>query len=550
MSLENIDGTLFRKALIHSARMLERNKKVVDSLNVYPVPDGDTGTNMSLTMEQAVAEAAKIKSDDLKRIVDAAAWGALMGARGNSGVILSQLFRGFAAGVAEGKNSLSSKELAAAFKKGVEEAYKAVLRPVEGTILTVAREAAERMLHETKKSMDIVNNLEKTIEHAKKILDKTPEMLPILKEAGVVDAGGKGLIILLEGFLQVLKNPNMLEEYEDEELILETEKEQGRLNVEDIEYIYCTELILQTEKPEVDLEDLKSQISVLGDSLLITGMNNVIKIHVHTNHPGDVLEKALKWGELTKVKIDNMKLQHEEFVRTSADQSADHDDAAVEVKDTEIVAVVSGEGLKEIFKSIGAGVIIEGGQSMNPSIEKILAAVEEQKSPNIIILPNNKNIILTAEQVRNLTNKKVYVVPTKSIPQGISALLAYDPNSGPEENIKRMSDSLKNVITGEVTFAARDSKWNGTAIKEGDMLGIMDGELVVIGNERQKVLEELVQKMAKKKQSGMLTFYYGEKVTQEEAEEIARKVAERYPDFEVEIYRGGQSLYYYIVSLE
>lgn len=550
MSLENIDGTLFRKALIHSARMLERNKKVVDSLNVYPVPDGDTGTNMSLTMEQAVAEAAKIKSDDLKRIVDAAAWGALMGARGNSGVILSQLFRGFAAGVAEGKNSLNSKELAAAFKKGVEEAYKAVLRPVEGTILTVAREAAERMLHETKKSMDIVNNLEKTIEHAKKILDKTPEMLPILKEAGVVDAGGKGLIILLEGFLQVLKNPNMLEEYEDEELILEKEKEQGRLNVEDIEYIYCTELILQTEKPEVDLEDLKSQISVLGDSLLITGMNNVIKIHVHTNHPGDVLEKALKWGELTKVKIDNMKLQHEEFVRTSADQSADHDDAAVEVKDTEIVAVVSGEGLKEIFKSIGAGVIIEGGQSMNPSIEKILAAVEEQKSPNIIILPNNKNIILTAEQVRNLTNKKVYVVPTKSIPQGISALLAYDPNSGPEENIKRMSDSLKNVITGEVTFAARDSKWNGTAIKEGDMLGIMDGELVVIGNERQKVLEELVQKMAKKKQSGMLTFYYGEKVTQEEAEEIARKVAERYPDFEVEIYRGGQSLYYYIVSLE
>jgi hypothetical protein len=244
-----------------------------------------------------------------------------------------------------------------------------------------------------------------------------------------------------------------------------------------------------------------------------------------------------------------MKLQHEEFVRTSANQSADHDDA-VEVKDTEIVAVVSGEGLKEIFKSIGAGVIIEGGQSMNPSIERILAAVEEQKSPNIIILPNNKNIILTAEQVKNLTTKKVYVVPTKSIPQGISALLAYDPNSGAEENVKRMSDSLKNVITGEVTFAARDSKWNGTAIKEGDILGIMDGELVAIGSERQKVLEELVQKMATKKQSGMLTFYYGEEVTQKEAEEIASKVAERYPDFEVEIYRGGQSLYYYIVSLE
>ena len=548
MSLENIDGALFRKALIHSARMLEQNKKVVDSLNVYPVPDGDTGTNMSLTMEQAVAEAAKIKSDDLKRIVDAAAWGALMGARGNSGVILSQLFRGFAAGVADGKDSLNSKELAAAFKKGVEEAYKAVLKPVEGTILTVAREAAERMLLEAKKSMDIVDNLEKTIEHAKKVLDKTPEMLPILKEAGVVDAGGKGLIILMEGFLQVLKSPNTLEEYE-EELILETEKEQERLNVEDLEYIYCTELILQAEKPVVDLEDLKSQISVLGDSLLITGMNNVIKIHVHTNHPGDVLEKALRWGELTKVKIENMKLQHEEFVRTSTNQNADHDDA-VGVKDTEIIAVVSGEGLKEIFKSIGAGVIIEGGQSMNPSIEKILAAVEEQKSPNIIILPNNKNIILTAEQVKNLTSKKVYVVPTKSIPQGISALLAYDPNSGAEENVKRMSDSLKNVITGEVTFAARDSKWNGTAIKEGDILGIMDGELVAIGSERQKVLEELVQKMATKKQSGMLTFYYGEEVTQKEAEEIAGKVAERYPDFEVEIYRGGQSLYYYIVSLE
>ncbi|MDN5331118.1 MAG: fatty acid kinase [Tepidanaerobacteraceae bacterium] len=549
MSLENIDGALFRKALIHSARMLEQNKKVVDSLNVYPVPDSDTGTNMSLTMEQAVAEAAKIKSDELKRIVDAAAWGALMGARGNSGVILSQLFRGFAAGVADGKDSLNSKELAAAFKKGVEEAYKAVLKPVEGTILTVAREAAERMLLEAKKSMDIVNNLEKTIEHAKKVLDKTPEMLPILKEAGVVDAGGKGLIILLEGFLQALKNPNMLGEYKPGELIAKTEQEPVSLNVENLEYIYCTELILQTETPGADLEALKSQISALGDSLLITGMSNVIKIHVHTNHPGDVLEKALKWGELTKVKIDNMKLQHEEFVRTSANQSADHDDA-VEVKDTEIVAVVSGEGLKEIFKSIGAGVIIEGGQSMNPSIERILAAVEEQKSPNIIILPNNKNIILTAEQVKNLTTKKVYVVPTKSIPQGISALLAYDPNSGAEENVKRMSDSLKNVITGEVTFAARDSKWNGTAIKEGDILGIMDGELVAIGSERQKVLEELVQKMATKKQSGMLTFYYGEEVTQKEAEEIASKVAERYPDFEVEIYRGGQSLYYYIVSLE
>lgn len=549
MSLEKIDGALFKKILIHSARVLEQNKKVVNSLNVYPVPDGDTGTNMSLTMEQAVAEAMKIKSDDLKRIVDAAAWGALMGARGNSGVILSQLFRGFALGVPEGKDSLNPKELAEAFKKGVEEAYKAVLKPVEGTILTVAREAAERMILEAKKSKDVVVTLEKTIEHAKKVLQKTPEMLPILKEAGVVDAGGRGLIFLMEGFLQVLKNPSVLDEYKSEEVAAETGPEPANINVENLEFMYCTELILQTENSSTDLETLRSQISSLGDSLLITGMNNVIKIHVHTNHPGEVLEKALKWGELTKVKVDNMKLQHEEFVKNSANQSLGHEDDG-EVKDTEIVAVVSGDGLKEIFNSIGAGVVVEGGQSMNPSIEKILSAVEDAKSTSIIILPNNKNIILTAEQVKNLTDKKVFVVPSKSIPQGISALLAYDPALSAEENARRMGDSLENVITGEVTFAARDSKWNGTDIKEGDVLGIMDGEMVAIGRDRKEVLEELVEKMASKKQSGMLTFYYGEEVTQEEAEDVAAKMAEKYPDFEVEVYRGGQSLYYYIVSLE
>ncbi|MCG0274662.1 MAG: DAK2 domain-containing protein [Thermosediminibacteraceae bacterium] len=543
MSVEKIDGALFKKALIHSARVLKLNRKLVDSLNVYPVPDGDTGTNMSLTVEQAVEEVSKVKDENLKRIVDAAAWGSLMGARGNSGVILSQLFRGFAAGVADGKDSLNAQELAAAFKRGVEEAYKAVLRPVEGTILTVAKEAAERMLFEAKRSRNIVENLEKTIDHAKKILEKTPEMLPILKEAGVVDAGGKGLIFLLDGFLQALKNPSLVEEVKTDETGVTNGQEPVRADLSQIDYLYCTELILQA--PEIDLEALKSEVMPLGDSLLITGMNNVVKLHIHTNHPGEVLEKAIRWGELSKVKIDNMKLQHEEFIRSSLPV-----DENVNVKDTEIVAVVSGEGLKEIYKSMGAGAIVEGGQSMNPSIESILSVVEEQKSPNIIILPNNKNIILTAEQVKNLSSKNVYVVPTKSIPQGISALLAYDPNVDAKENTKRMSEALKNVITGEITFAARDSKWNGTDIKEGDILGIMDGELVVIGSNRDEVLHELILKMASIKESGMLTIYFGEDVSQKEAEEVRSELAKKYPDFEIEVYKGGQSLYYYIVSLE
>ncbi|TYP59989.1 DAK2 domain-containing protein [Thermosediminibacter litoriperuensis] len=541
MAVEKIDGALFKKALIHSSRVLKQNKRIVDSLNVYPVPDGDTGTNMSLTVEQAVEEAGKIKGDDLKRIVDAAAWGSLMGARGNSGVILSQLFRGFAAGVPAEKDSLNAQDLAMAFKKGVDEAYRAVLRPVEGTILTVAREAADKMLAEAKKSKNIVENLEKTLDHARKVLDKTPEMLTILKEAGVVDAGGKGLIFLLEGFLQALKNPALIDEEETGESAGAAGQGAVRADIPDLEYIYCTEVIV--EGREIDIEALKSQVLPLGDSLVITGMNNVVKLHIHTNHPGEVLERALQWGELSKIKVDNMKLQHQEFVR-SAPPGDD------EVKDTTIVAVVSGEGLKQIFKSMGAGAIIEGGQSMNPSIESILSVVEEQKSPNIIILPNNKNIILTAEQVKRLSNKNVYVVPTRSIPQGISALMAYNPLHSVDENVNNMNRALKNVITGEVTFAARDSRWNGTEIKEGDVLGIVDGELVAIGADRSEVLRELILKMAGEKDSGVLTIYYGEAVSPEEAGEVGSEVAKKYPDFEVEVYKGDQSLYYYIVSLE
>ncbi|ADL07799.1 DAK2 domain-containing protein [Thermosediminibacter oceani] len=542
MAVEKIDGALFRKALIHSSRILKRNKKVVDSLNVYPVPDGDTGTNMSLTVEQAVEEARKVKGDNLKRIVDAAAWGSLMGARGNSGVILSQLFRGFAAGVPAGKDWINAQELAVAFKKGVDEAYRAVLRPVEGTILTVAREAADKLLAEAKRSKDIVENLEKMLDHARKVLDKTPEMLSILKEAGVVDAGGKGLIFLLEGFLQALKNPALIEEDETGESADPVEQGTVRADIRELEYIYCTELIV--EGREIDIDALKSQVMPLGDSLLITGMNNVVKLHIHTNHPGEVLERALKWGELSKIKVDNMKLQHEEFVRSSPQQEDD------KVKDTTIVAVVSGEGLKEIFKSMGTDAIIEGGQTMNPSTENILSVVNEQKSPNIIILPNNKNIILTAEQVKKLSDKNVYVVPTRSIPQGISALLAHNPLLSVEENVNNMSEALKNVITGEVTFAARDSRWNGTDIKEGDILGIVDGELIAIGTDRSEVLRELIYKMASKRDSGVLTIYCGEAVSLEEAEEVGNEVSEKYPDIEVEVYKGDQSLYYYIVSLE
>ncbi|MGB4632165.1 MAG: DAK2 domain-containing protein [Tepidanaerobacteraceae bacterium] len=552
MEINRIDTNLLKKAIIHAAFVLRQNKKIVDALNVFPVPDGDTGTNMSLTMDQAVKELTEISSTDLKKVADKAAWGSLMGARGNSGVILSQLFRGFAQGIPTGRDSISCMELALAYKSGVDSAYRAVMRPVEGTILTVARETAEKMIFEAKRSNNLEKILDNTLRYGEKVLEKTPEMLKELKEANVVDAGGKGLLLLMKGFLEVIKNPEMdISSVQKVTAERPAEEAVHSKTLQEIKYIYCTELFVTGET--IDIDALKRELSNLGDSMIVVGNGELVKIHIHTNNPDMVLGCSLKWGELSNIKIDNMKIQHEETIGNLAESDDTNNNTlqAVEKKDKEIgvFSVSSGSGLNEIFVSLGAD-IIEGGQSMNPSTESILSVVEKTGYKDVIILPNNKNIILTAEQVKSLSTKNIYVLPTKSIPQGISALLAFNPDSSLEDNISNMTESINNVISGEVTYAVRDTKFNGNNIKEGDILGIKDGNLEIVGKGTEEVIIELIDSMTEGKEDGIITIYYGSDIQESMVEKTVEILTQKYTNFDVEYYYGGQNLYYYIVSVE
>lgn len=547
-----IEGHLLKKAFIHGAYNLRVNKKVVDALNVFPVPDGDTGTNMSLTMDKAVAELEKVQSDDIKKIVDAVAWGSLMGARGNSGVILSQLFRGFSQYISSlNKKSISSNEFAQAFKCGVDSAYRAVMRPVEGTILTVAREMADKMLADSRKMDDMGKVLDGALEYGEKVLEKTPEMLKVLKEAKVVDAGGKGLIFFMRGFMEAIKNP-------DSAMVILEQKTESKYDSklkdinEVIKFSYCTELFIKGKN--IDFDSLKQELSELGDSIIVTGMDDAAKIHVHSNHPGKVLETALKWGELSNIKIDNMKIQHREFINgeyiDAANDKVETAGSEGNAEKTGIVAVSQGEGLREIFLSLGADDVIEGGQTMNPSTENILSAIEKEPFENVIILPNNKNIIMTAEQVKLISSKKVHVLPTRSVPQGIAALLAFNPVLSVEDNLASMSKNIKNVATGEVTYAVRDSQWNGTVIRQGDVIGIKDGKISVVEKDKEQVLMALIDDMLRDRASGIITIYYGKDVDSDSMRNIYNKLSAKYTDFDIEYYYGGQSLYHYIVSVE
>lgn len=552
MEINRIDTNLLKKAIIHAAFVLRQNKKIVDALNVFPVPDGDTGTNMSLTMDQAVKELTEISSTDLKKVADKAAWGSLMGARGNSGVILSQLFRGFAQGIPTGRDSISCMELALAYKSGVDSAYRAVMRPVEGTILTVARETAEKMIFEAKRSNNLEKILDNTLRYGEKVLEKTPEMLKELKEANVVDAGGKGLLFLMKGFLEVIKNPEMdISSVQKVTAERPAEEAVHSKTLQEIKYIYCTELFVTGET--IDIDALKRELSNLGDSMIVVGNGELVKIHIHTNNPDMVLGCSLKWGELSNIKIDNMKIQHEETIGNLAESDDTNNNTlqAVEKKDKDIgvFSVSSGSGLNEIFVSLGAD-IIEGGQSMNPSTESILSVVEKTGYKDVIILPNNKNIILTAEQVKSLSTKNIYVLPTKSIPQGISALLAFNPDSSLEDNISNMTESINNVISGEVTYAVRDTKFNGNNIKEGDILGIKDGNLAIVGKGTEEVIIELIDSMTEGKEDGIITIYYGSDIQESMVEKTVEILTQKYTNFDVEYYYGGQNLYYYIVSVE
>ncbi|SHK01915.1 hypothetical protein SAMN02745975_03465 [Geosporobacter subterraneus DSM 17957] len=538
MKIKYIDGPLLKKMMIHAANLLENNKSTVDALNVFPVPDGDTGTNMSLTMNSAAKEIKGIKNDSIETIADAAANGSLMGARGNSGVILSQLFRGFAK-YCKGKKQLSTLDLASALKSASDTAYKAVMKPIEGTILTVARETAERAVEIAKREEDLELFLHQMIEYAEKVLDKTPDLLKVLKQAGVVDAGGKGLIYIYKGFYEALTG----KEVEVSETVsLNTVEFHGDEELGEITFGYCTEFIIKGN--QIDIEDFKRKIGPYGDCMLVVGDENLAKVHIHTNNPGSVLERGLKLGELINIKIDNMRQQHRNKIFEE-----EKTEKPQQLKEYGMIAVTMGEGLTNIFKDLHVDEIITGGQTMNPSTEEIKKSIDAINAKNIFVFPNNGNIILAANQAKQLSDKNVIVIPTKSVPQGIASILSFNGEADPEVNERVMTEAIKNVKTGQVTFSVRDTQFNDIAIKKDDILGIYDGNIKAVGTGVEEVSMKLLQEMITDEDE-ILTIFYGEEQSESSAQALADFVGEKYKDIDVEVYYGGQPLYHYIFSVE
>lgn len=544
MKIQYIDGNMLKKLFFGAANCLENNKEAVNALNVFPVPDGDTGTNMSLTMQSAIKQIRALETDDIDKVVTAASNGSLMGARGNSGVILSQLFRGFAKGL-KGTDRIDTSTIALAFKLGSDTAYKAVMKPIEGTILTVARECAEMAIEISKKETDVVEFLRAVIRHGETTLDRTPEMLPVLKQAGVVDAGGKGLVTILVGALEALtgKEEALMDEITKDDYDHSFAESEG-----DITFAYCTEFIINDSK--VDFETFRDEIVELGDSMLVVGGDNIIKVHIHTNEPGVVIQKALQHGELIDIKIDNMRYQHRNnMANDDTTITAMENIEPLERKKYSFITVSMGEGLSSVFHDLNADYVITGGQTMNPSTEDILNAIEKVRGDNIIILPNNGNIILAATQAKELSSKNVEVLPTKTIPQGIAALVTFDEELDMEENIENMKNTIASVKTGQVTFSVRDTIMEEKEIKKDDIMGIYDGKIEVIGNNVQDVAFELVKTMVTD-DDGLITLFYGNDLSEDDAAELVNRIEEEYEDLDVEVVFGGQPLYYYLISVE
>lgn len=542
MKVDHIDGKLLKDMLISGANNLENNKHIVDKLNVFPVPDGDTGTNMSLTMTSAIKEVLNVSDDTIKNVGKAVSKGSLMGARGNSGVILSQLLRGFSKSI-ENKEKLVVSDLAQAFKEASDTAYRAVIKPIEGTILTVARETGEYAVKIAKKEKDLKRFLELVLKESNKSLERTPELLKNLKDAGVVDSGGKGLVCIYEGaYKAFIGQPIEKANISDEDIHTEYTNE-AKISKEDIKFGYCTEFILESEK--ITPNKLKDIVEKYGDSLVVVGDESIIKIHIHTNNPGAVLEEAVKYGQLNKIKIDNMRIQHEN--RLIEDYSENKE--IVESKKYGFIAVTMGKGLTSIFKDFGVDHIIEGGQTMNPSTEDFLEGINKINAENIIILPNNSNIIMAANQAKDISDKNIIVIPCKTVPQGFSALLAFNSEADSHENEKAMKYAINNVKTGQVTFAVRDTSVNGIEIKEGDIIGIGEGEIKKSGKDKHDVALGLIEELVNE-DSEIITLFYGEDISEEEANNIKEILEERYEYLDVELYYGGQPLYYYIISAE
>lgn len=540
--IQYIEGKMLRDMFVSGANNLQNHKELVDKLNVFPVPDGDTGTNMSLTISYAMKELAKVENDSITEIGKSLSKGSLMGARGNSGVILSQIIRGFSKSI-EGKEQISTEDLAKAFKNGSDTAYKAVIKPIEGTILTVVRESGEYAIKVAKKEKDLLKFLEMVIDEANKSLERTPELLKNLKEAGVVDSGGKGLVLIYEGMYEALKGNPIKAKDSNDSNVSEVKQAGTSINTEDIKFCYCTEFILESNSiSDTEIRDIMLKY---GDSLAVVGDEGIIKVHVHTNDPGLVLQDALKHGQLVTIKIENMKLQHENTLVSDTDEIAQ----SVEEKEYGFIATSMGEGLAKIFKDFGVDYIIEGGQTMNPSTEDFMKAIDSINAKNIFIFPNNSNIIMAANQAKELSEKNIIVIPTKNTPQGFTALVNFNADASVEENEQALMESLTMVKSGQVTFAVRDTVMNDVEVKEGNIIGIAESKLMDAGDSVDEITTSLVEKLVDE-DSAIITLFYGEDVTEEDANNLRDELEEKFEDLDIELYYGGQPLYYYLISVE
>lgn len=564
MTTTSIDAGMVKEIFLAGAANLEAKKEWINDLNVFPVPDGDTGTNMTLTIMSASKEVSNIETPDMESLAKAISSGSLRGARGNSGVILSQLLRGFTKVIRE-YDAIDSRVLSLAFEKAVETAYKAVMKPKEGTILTVARGMSEKMTELAPKISDIKKLLGLVIEYGDEVLNYTPELLPVLKQAGVVDSGGQGLMQLMKGAYDALMGKKV--DYSN--VISESKPAAGKeitaaKGIEDvnIEFGYCTEFIVNIEKKYGEKEEaaFKAFLESIGNSIVIVSDDEMVKVHVHTNHPGLAFEEGLKYGSLSRMKVDNMREEHEERLIANASKVAgdnketEHKEAAEEEEIVNekygFISVSAGDGLTEIFKCLGVNYVIEGGQTMNPSTEDMLNAIENVHADNIFILPNNSNIILAANQAQSIVeDKNVIVVPTKTVPQGISALLAYSEEAAPEDNFNAMSEEIARVKSGSVTYAVRDTEVDDKVIRQGDIMGIGDKTILSVGQNISEVTKDLIDNLMDD-DSELISIYYGNDIEEASAEELAKQIEEAYPDADVELNYGGQPIYYYIVSVE
>ena len=549
--MTTINAETLQKMFIAGAKNLEAKKEWINELNVFPVPDGDTGTNMTLTIMSAAKEVGAITEPTMETIAKAISTGSLRGARGNSGVILSQLFRGFTREIKK-VDQIDVDVLSRACVKAVETAYKAVMKPKEGTILTVAKGMADKSCELVGESDDLVHVIDEIIKHGDYVLSQTPEMLPVLKQAGVVDSGGQGLMTVIKGAFDALLGKEI--DYTLEPVQTAGTKVTEEVPMDDVEikFGYCTEFIINLDKemPKSEEKAFKEFLESIGDSIVLVADDEIVKVHVHTNEPGVAITKALTYGSLSRMKIDNMREEHQERLIKNAEKMAEQQKADEPRKKYGFVAVSVGEGLDEIFKGLNVDYIISGGQTMNPSTEDILNAIDKINADNIYVLPNNKNIILAAQQAESLVeDKNIIVIPSKTIPQGISAMIGFIPDNSPEDNKEAMIDSMSYVKTGEVTYAVRDTVIDDKEIKEGNIMGIGDEGILAVGEEIDDTTINMIKEM-QDEESEIVSLYYGAEVTEEAANKLADKIAEALPEIEVEVYLGGQPIYYYIASVE